>query len=170
MLDLSNNDMVVSLGHLEQITAMVQSGRAGGQWDGYGIISSAAGRDTSIGVILNNDGNGNKLYTTFSGVAVGLDEVLLKFTYHGDADLNGLVDGADYFLADQGYLSNGALGGWRFGDFNYDGEMNIADYLMMDRASARQGAVLSAGVVAAVPEPLAASWLVPGLLCLRRRR
>ena len=174
-LDLSNNDLVVRGGNLRQITEYVASGRAGGKWNGVGMISSVAGPNTGLAVVPNNDGKGQALYATFSGQSVALDDVLVKFTYYGDADLNGVVDGGDYFLADSGFLDGGERAGWRFGDFNYDGRTTIADYLLMDRAMARQSAVLAgesrAGATTAVPEPGVA--MLTGLLLmasLKRRR
>ena len=43
----------------------------------------------------------------------------MKYTYYGDANLDGAVDGADYQQIDNGF--GGGLTGWSNGDFNYDG-------------------------------------------------
>jgi len=63
-----------------------------GYWDGPGIISSTAATDpnglTSVGVIDNAEFG----YTDFAGIfgLVGT-EILVKYTWYGDADLNGVV-------------------------------------------------------------------------------
>ncbi len=44
--------------------------------------------------------------------------VLVKYTYYGDATLDGKVDGTDYGRIDSGLLTGAT--GWSNGDFNYD--------------------------------------------------
>ena len=56
----------------------------------------------------------------------------MKYTWFGDADLSGSVDGTDYGLIDQGFLSNGALTGWFNGDFDYSGTIDGTDYGLID--------------------------------------
>jgi hypothetical protein len=73
---------------------------------------------------------------------------LVKFTYYGDANLDGKVDGADYSRIDAGYLAHGAATGWFNGDFDYDGAINGSDYTLIDNAFNTQGAALPATQVA----------------------
>ncbi len=49
----------------------------------------------------------------------GFNQILVKYTYYGDSNLDGFVtdDDLGYFLA--GYGQAGV--GWLFGDYNYDG-------------------------------------------------
>jgi probable HAF family extracellular repeat protein len=106
------------------ITGMIQSGRNGGSWNGTGIVtSSASGNLTTLGVA---DVNG---------------EVAVKFTYDGDANLDGKINIDDYTRID----SNIPLGtsGWFNGDFNYDGKINVDDYLIIDSNIGTQGPPLS---------------------------
>jgi autotransporter-associated beta strand protein len=200
-LDLANNDLVAYRGSLSKITNQVKSGYAGGTWQGNGITSSAAAADTThltaLGVIQDTvDGvttNGAQLYTTFNGVAVYSNDVLIGYTYYGDANLDGQVDGLDYTQIDNAYLNNQTPGatqmtGWYNGDFNYDGIINGSDYTLIDNAFNAQGANLGGGSnsdaelaqvtaqisesvgTAAVPEPGALSLLgVTALWALRRR-
>jgi hypothetical protein len=73
--------------------------------------------------------------------------VLVKYTYYGDANLDGKVDGSDYSIIDNTYLhenfSNGVattpISGWYNGDFNYDGVVDGSDYALMDNAFNQQG-------------------------------
>jgi hypothetical protein len=187
-LDLNDNDMIVQgagATGLAVINNEIQQGYHGGNWQGSGgIISSvAAGRMdhlTAIGVIQNDDGShtGTAIYTRFDGVAVGDGDVLVKYTYYGDANLDGEVDGSDYTLIDNGFDNH--LTGWINGDFNYDGIVDGSDYTLSDNAFNTQGAALTAQIAgttaqlsgsSAVPEPAAFSAIaVIGLGMLTRRR
>jgi autotransporter-associated beta strand protein len=187
-LDLTNNDMDVVNSTLSLVQNQVKQGYNGGLWTGNGITSSTAAADTThltaIGVILNNDGFGNPLYGTgttlklFDGQSPGLSDILVKYTYYGDANLDGKVDGSDYARIDNGFLQH--LTGWYNGDFNYDGVVNGSDYTLIDNTFNQQGAALSETVASsaaqvagtsAVPEPVGAGLLgLASIGLLRRRR
>jgi hypothetical protein len=105
-------------------------------------------------VILNNSGNGTPLYGT--GGALGmfgsnnpsLNDVLVRYTYFGDANLDGTIDGSDYSFIDNGYLNQ--LTGWYNGDFNYDGVVDGSDYTLIDNAFNNQGSIVIANALTAV--------------------
>ena len=62
-------------------------------------MSSKAALDSttySVGIIDNNDFG----YSTWMGKSVATKSVLAAYTYAGDADLNGQVNGDDYFYID----------------------------------------------------------------------
>jgi autotransporter-associated beta strand protein len=150
-LDLAGNDMMIHNGNLAQITGEIGRGYNLAHWNGAGGISSSAAAvstNTGLGVELNS-ANGSQLFATFDGQTATATDVLVKYTYYGDADLSGTVNSIDYGLIDNGL--NMSLAGWRNGDFNYDGRINGDDYTLIDNAFNTQGAV-SLAVVAAVPE------------------
>jgi hypothetical protein len=138
-LDLDNNAMVINYtggSPIGYVTGLLQTGSDGGAWDGVGIRSTAAANDpiglTAIGAIDNVqlaafEGSG---YTSFAGVPVNANSVLLKYTYYGDADLSGTVDSQDVNLLDQGYGTSG--GGWLSGDFDYSGTVDSQDVNLLD--------------------------------------
>ena len=64
--------------------------------------------------------------------------MLVRYTYYGDANLDGKVDGGDYSRIDNGYLQQ--LTGWYNGDFNYDNAIDGSDYTLIDNAFNTQGA------------------------------
>src|SRR4029453_16457076 len=141
------------------------------KWDGPGITSSTArttnvaqGFDlTGLGVIRNSDlnittGMPGSAYATFSGQPVTPDDVLVKYTYVGDANLNGAVTFDDYVGMDNAFFGLIPNLGWATGDINFDGVINFDDYSKVDQAFFFQGAPLSHEDIAAVPEP-AACWL-----------
>jgi hypothetical protein len=177
-LDLADNDMIVQGGDLSTITNQIKNGLAAGDWNGPGISSSAAASNakhlTALGVIQPNAD------TTFDGQNVSASDVLVKYTYYGDADLSGKVDGTDYSLIDHGYHSPGATG-WLNGDFNYDGKIDGSDYSLIDNAfnmqqlnlaanPANQLAANTSEIAGPVPEPGSFLLLGIGAFSLLRRR
>ncbi len=141
-LDLGGNDMVVPAGSLTAVSSLVASAYAGGTWSGTGITSTAAAADPlhnkSLAVIPNVLPNGSTVFggpgqPFFDGYIPALASyVVVKFTYLGDANADGHVDGSDYSRLDNGY--NNQLGGWVNGDFNYDGVLDASDYTLADNA------------------------------------
>ncbi len=172
-LDVGHGDLIVRNGSLADLNDMARAGQNGATlFSGNGITSVVAAIDAAnqlryaVGVIQNNI-DGSTLYDTFDGVSVGLTDVLVKFTYFGDADLNGFIDDTDFFLVNNGY-GNG-LTGWVNGDFDYSGSVDDTDFFLINNAYGLQGSPLRTG--GSVPEPTALGMLVMavGSLLARRR-
>jgi hypothetical protein len=179
LLDLTNNDAIVHDGSLADITNQLAEGFNGvTPWTGTaGIISSTAANDsaglTALGVATG--------LTTFDGETVGSTDVLIKYTYYGDANLDGQIDGTDYSMIDTGFGGGGT--GWQFGDFNYDGLVDGSDYSLIDNAFNQQAAMgldkistataLIDGNGQSVPEPgalsLSIGFVTTSLLARHRR-
>ena len=191
-LDLKDNDLLVDNGNLAAITNLVKSGLNinGSLWTGPGITSSTAAANPllplALGVIPNNDGGGSPLYPTFNGISSDINDVLVKYTFFGDADLNGIVDTAsDFDLYITGLTSGGSLGGWLYGDFDYNGVVDSTtdfDLFITGLTNQSGGPLLTANLqselqgraafaVAAIPEPSTWAALVGvGLLGMRLKR
>jgi len=146
-LDLGGNDMIVHNGNLAAITSLLATGYANGQWNGPGIASSDAANDpthlTALGTISNDVGNGNTIYGSgvqniFDGQAPIASDILIKYTYYGDTNLDGIIDGSDYSRIDNTVLFPAT--GWFNGDFNYDSVVDGSDYALIDNAFNAQGA------------------------------
>jgi hypothetical protein len=201
LLDIGTSALDLPSANLAIITNQILQGynpSAGGRWNGIGGITSInASNDpthlSSVGAILNNDGTGAALYGsgttlgTFGGSSPGLNDILVRFTYVGDVNLDGKVDGSDYSRIDSAYLADisnsTAMTGWYNGDFNYDGVINGSDYTLIDNAFNTQGALITSVIgpvvgatsqiagTSSVPEPSAAAIiLVIGSITCRRRR
>jgi len=116
---------------------MISRARAGGAWTGEGLTSSAAGainpHITTLGVLESADylsvyGPG----ATFDGDPLDNSAVLVKYTYYGDTDFNGIVNFDDYARTDSGFLTQRS--GWLNGDFDGNGVVNFDDYSLIDLA------------------------------------
>lgn len=180
LIDLTNNDMVVRQSTLAAVTAEIAAYFNGSRTVGIG--SSEAGLTTSLdprdqyatlGVILNSDGMGGALYSTFDTISLTSADVIVKYTYIGDTNLDGVVDAQDL----QNLLAglNGHLTGWENGDLNYDGVVNGTDYNLLLATLQNQGASFGNGFgtlgSGAVPEPAALAPMAGlGMLATRRRR
>ena len=154
-IDLGGNDADFTGTSLSTVYGWVKSGYNAGAsyWAGSGLDSSAAAgvttHLTALGVIQNNQ-SGAAIYGSgagqmlFDGIAPGAGDTLVKYTYYGDANLDGKVDASDYSRIDNGYLNH--LTSWYNGDFNYDGVVNGSDYTLIDNAFNMQGASLAASI------------------------
>jgi hypothetical protein len=147
-LDLSDNDMIVDFSGgpspLTTITGWINSGRQG-NWTGFGIRSTSARfrpfSNTTLGVLPSSQYRA--IYTPstpFSGVPTNNNMVLVKYTYYGDTDFNGVVDFDDYARIDIGFLSGAS--GWLWGDSDLGGSVDFDDYANIDNAFLTQTEVL----------------------------
>jgi hypothetical protein len=123
--DLTNNSMVIRNMTAPQVQALLQTGYNGGHWDGATGITSAtaaASTETSIGYASNASLN----LTEFKGVTgLTTNDVLVKYTYAGDANLDGKVDIGDLGLLAGAWQQSGKV--WFDGDFTYNGTVDIGD-------------------------------------------
>jgi Calx-beta domain len=136
-LDLKDNDALFLGGTLSTVNTSLTSGfnGSGAWWTGGGITSSVAAATpalTTLGVESNDNGHSAPLTTTFDGQVTSDGDVLVKYTYVGDANLSGTLTAADYIAIDNGF--NGSLTGFANGDFNYDGVINGDDYTLIDNS------------------------------------
>jgi hypothetical protein len=116
-LDLATGDLLVTGGNLAAIEAMV----AGGS------IATSAGTDFIGLAPIQQNGN-----------------VLVKYSYNGDVNGDGLINIDDYVEIDTAFLSQPANPVYAQGDFNFDERIDIDDYVMIDSAFLNQGAPLAA--------------------------
>jgi hypothetical protein len=130
LLDIKTSTVIVRQPNFPALYGYLANGYdgAGGPWAGPfnnsvgTITSSTAANDpthlTAVGIVDNSEAH----YTTFAGVDVsGFTEALITYAYYGDANLDGIVSGADFALIGTG-------SGWYHGDFNYSGTVDAADY------------------------------------------
>jgi hypothetical protein len=185
-LDLTNNDLILHAAsggptYYATMRMLVRRARNSelGRWRGSGITSSAAAENplTGLALVLNSrsvNGEPEPIFTNVSGEPTVLNDVIVKYAYNGDSNLDGRINADDYFRIDQGFLAQPPEPGYRDGDFNYDGIVNADDYFLIDQAFLGQGAPLLADnplSPASAPEPCTLALLsaLLGLGCRRRR-
>jgi autotransporter-associated beta strand protein len=180
-VDLQHNKLIVSGGNIgtptagdyDGITGWIQDGRNGGTWDGPGIMTSQSAADTALtglGVASATAGR------VFAGQTLNAGDVMVMYTYVGDATLDGIIDGDDYAAIDAGFSASSS--GYANGDFDYNGRINADDYFLIDRNYSSQpgpilpGPLAEVGGVTAVPEPTSLSvlTLISAAMLGRRRR
>jgi hypothetical protein len=120
-LDLGDYAMVVRGGDAAAVRALISSGFVGGAG---GITSSLARADATGRTALGYANAGEIGVNSFKGEAVASGDVLVRYTYGGDADLSGDVTLADFARFNVG--SEAAPGGatWTHGDFDYSGAVD----------------------------------------------
>jgi hypothetical protein len=168
ILDLFDNDLLLQptavnrQDMLDLITNLLRSGRNGGAWNGPGIRSTTAANNaahtTGLAGILNDHGDGTPVQNTFAGETVNANSILVKYTYNGDANVDGVLNADDYAQIDAGFASQAI--GYLNGDFNYSGGApNSDDYFLIDKTFADQGAPLggAAAPLAATAEETSAA-------------
>jgi hypothetical protein len=178
-LDIGNNHLIINYSSgtdpIPTIAAEIANGFHGRQWNGRGIISSAAAGNPNYGVgYADSADQGNP-----AGLSSGTLEI--KYTLLGDVDLNGVVNGIDFGIFAANF--NKTVTSWDQGDFDYNGVVNGIDfgYLAANFNQAASGASALAaldafaaanGLLADVPEPgmVAVIGLSTMALLARRRR
>jgi hypothetical protein len=188
LVDITNTSLAINFGATanDPITTFVsylQSGFNAGNWTGTsGIISTTAqtqgGPALSVGYA---DGN------TDPGTAAGANQILVKYTLAGDANLDGLVNFQDLVAVVQNFNKPGT--DWAHGNFLYGASTNFQDLVAVVQnfnkiltpagsSDASDGnATIALGRIdptaVRVPEPTALALLAAGatgLLAHRRKR
>ncbi len=143
-LDVEDNDVIIhtpspaAAAATEAIvTAMGQQAYDEGSCDGQGLSSAIAGTAnrefsfaTALGNTINANSDGTVADKLWHGTPVGPNDVLIRYTYYGDTNLDGVVDNVDVDNTDRGETDH--LTGWANGDFNYNGRVDASDFTILD--------------------------------------
>ena len=188
--DLTDNKLITDKsagtstgGTYSGVQGDVQRANNFGAWDQPGLTTSkpdAIAGLTTIGVATGEAirGLGSTDTDVFAGQTITGASTIAMYTYAGDANLDGTIDGGDYGIIDNFAQVPGADSYFN-GDFNYDGVIDGGDYGIIDNNNQAQGAPFdtSGGAggatlsgVTAVPEPATLSVLGLGALGFLSRR
>jgi hypothetical protein len=135
-LDLGQNDLLIDyadMGPLETWDGTGYTGASGLIASGR-LVSSAAGATTTLAAAEAADVLALQTSQTanWGGQVADATSVLVRFTYAGDATLDGVINIDDYGRIDANVAQSGSVWGWFNGDFNADGLINIDDYGIID--------------------------------------
>lgn len=134
MLNIGSQPMGIRTGEAEVLRGYVASWFARGKFSGKGIGNPAGGTGTgrdelaSVGLRGNGVWNGEetvRLWESVGGIELDAGAFVLKYTYRGDLDLNGVVSEAEIEGVVRGIRWGGT--GWENGDLNYDGRVDSQD-------------------------------------------
>jgi autotransporter-associated beta strand protein len=186
-MDLNNNDLIVdytSSSPAATIRSYLATGFNAGNWNGGGINSSAASGDATFRTAL---GYADLSSTTFDGQSI-THAVVVKYTYYGDNNLDGVVNAVDFQMLLDGLATTNASS-WAQGDYAYDGKVDLGnDFNLFLRDYLSQGGALGdlapiiqndsglsvaqrVQLLSVVPEPTGlAIALALALAGIRRRR
>jgi len=104
---------------------------------------------------------------SFAAVPHDSTSLLVRVTYRGDANLDGIVNALDFNALATHF--GAATQNWNDGDFNFDGTVNTQDFTVL--AGNFNAVPLSEPALGSlVPEPMAIASLVALTALLRRRR
>jgi hypothetical protein len=131
-LDIANNTLLINYGlpaddPVAAVTAALSSAYAGGRWTGTGITSSTAAGGGLTPLLSVGYADGNVDFNT----PAGPNQILVKYTLAGDANLDGQVNFADLLIVAQRFNTTG--NDWAGGNFIYssNGLVNFADLLIV---------------------------------------
>jgi hypothetical protein len=180
-LDLNDQDLIADTSGttLANLQSLLASGYNGSLWNGAGINSTTAATNNATPgahqTALGYGDNGFLGYSgTYSGVTVGPTSLIVRYTYSGDANLDGTVDTIDFNLLASSFSQPGKV--WTEGDFDFNGSVDSIDFnLLASNFSQVLPASVgsSGGFGALVPEPASSAVIgsvMAGLLSSRRRR
>jgi len=145
-LDLQDNDMIIQNGgsELANVVGLAQTGAddPNNDWTGNGLTSSVAESNdanqgyeqTLLGIVINGSLPSGPFTSWQAGsgtLALGSNAIIVKYTYNGDFNLDGMVDDSDAGLLSAYYAPGvpyGAPGSaFEYGDTNGDGFVDDSD-------------------------------------------
>ena len=180
-LNLADTSLIVTDTPLAVVEGFLRRAYNFGAWDGSSGLTTSQQQAHDGLTTLAVATAGEVFRESFGGFSVNADDVLVMYTYAGDVNFDGVIDGADYGTLDN-WIQFPGTDGYANGDVNYDDVIDGADYGVLDNSIQLQGDPFSIGVasassaaassVAAVPEPAAVAVVAifPAALLMPRRR
>jgi autotransporter-associated beta strand protein len=176
VLDLTDEDAIVDYtgaSPLPRVAQLLTNAYNAGSWNGAGITSSTAqsvaANDLNPYKTTIGFGEASSLgIAGFAGQSVDSTAILFRYTFAGDANLDGNVNALDFNRLATSFAQSGQT--WINGDFDYNGTVNSLDFnaIAVNFNSVFPGSALGS----LVPEPVLA-WMLGFMLLaseLRRGR
>jgi hypothetical protein len=179
VLDLGDNDLVVQNTSVGSVKSMIAAGSL------TATAAPPAGKSVGLGYAQGDDAAVAGLGGSLTGQSFTAADAIVKFTYVGDADLDGDVDGVDVGKWATNFTGSGGSTAkvWTQGDWDYDGDVDGVDVGkwatnftgsgggVLDLPGAQPAAVKILGDMGftVVPEPASLGLIALGGLLLGRR-
>jgi hypothetical protein len=127
-LDYLNNDFIYKYGASSPYT-MLRQLVIQGFGNNPGITSSTSTGAEILALFDNALVGGG----SWNGIGIGLKTIIGKYTYFGDANVDGQVTGDDYTVIDANLNTTPPVGlEWLSGDMSLDGSVTGDDYTVID--------------------------------------
>lgn len=146
VLDLADNSFVRRFNLLNQPDFVpsankLRNGYNGGLWNGAApsIISSVAANASVAGDSVGYAFASQTSLGSLNGIALHADDLVVRYTLEGDANLDRAVNFADLLRLSQNYGKTGRM--WSEGNFDYDAANNVS-FPDLLKLSQRYGASL----------------------------
>jgi hypothetical protein len=163
---------------LTELTAAAANWFANGARTGTGL-SATASAYTTVAVVANVTSSGAPYFAQYGGVNADATDLIIRYTYLGDTNLDGVLDGRDFKNVFEGFTTGQS--GWLWGDVdNSGGPVTTADLsLFLDAYAAYRANPVplggpssdGSGGVSSIPEPAMILPLLGAVgLGLRKRR
>ena len=129
-LDLGDNSMIIKVGGTtvrDQVGNQIKQGMTTGGHQGITSSTAVANAngDTTLGYALASDVSAS----SFGGLPVSGTDVLVKYTWKGDATLDGIVNVSD--LTNLATFYGNSAADWAMGDFDGDKLVNVSDLTIL---------------------------------------
>jgi hypothetical protein len=165
IIDLAPGNMIVSNTSLSTMKGYLTSGYGGGLWIGSGIACVPAFINPSHNTALGYASAGSIGLSSFAGQSVNPTDTLIRYTYYGDANLDGKVNALDFNALATNFGNSSKF--WSDGDFNFDGMVNTQDFTAL--AGNFNAAALAPTLGSLVPEPSVSLAVFAGVSLLASR-
>ncbi len=168
-LDLEESDLILDYSGTSPFADVRSYVLTGYGWPlPRGGISSSSIEAQGGNTILAVMDNAALALTNWDGQTIDATTIIGKYTYFGDANMDGMVSDLDLFLVGQNLFSKGDAF-WQ-GDLNFDGFVTPQDFTSVDahfgQALANAGTMVQTGMLATITatarNSLAAQSLAPG--------
>ncbi len=163
-IDFRNGGAIVRNATYASILAYVKAGYNDGLWDGLGIQSTACGTNEGMAIGILTGAEYKASNVSFFGVSdIADSDIILKYNYKCDLNMDGIVDINDTFLFIGNYVPDQSItADYYGGDMNYDGVVNIDDVYIFT-AEFQEEMTITAPAES-VPEPSSFALLFCGVV------